>query len=163
MTEFEVQRCSRKCAKTERELQPGEAYYSVLVNDGDQMKRLDFAAESWGQPPDGTIAWWKSHMPGLSPNRLQWAPNDVLLDYFQSLEGNATQADVRFVLALLLVRRRIARWEHSESDNQNQETMVLYCPRHELEFRVPVRMPAPERLTEIQQQLSRLLVTPAAA
>lgn len=162
MFDFDVQRCSRKCAKSERELQPGEAYYSALVSEGSELKRLDFAADAWDQPPDGTMAWWKSHMPGAGAKRAHWAPNDALLEYFQLLEGDPTKADVRYVLALLLVRRRIVRWEHSESDENNQEVMVLYCSRQETEFRVPVQMPAPDRATEIQQELSRLLVTPAA-
>ncbi len=162
MIDFDVQRCSRKCVKTERELQPGEVYYSALVSEGTHVKRLDFAADAWEQPPDGAVAWWKSQMPGAGAKRAHWAPNDVLLEYFQLLEGDSTKADVRYVLALLLVRRRIVRWEHSESDERNQEVMVLYCPRQETEFRISVQIPAPERVTEIQQELCRLLITPAA-
>lgn len=163
MFDYDVQRCSRKCAKTDRDLQPGELFFSALVPAGSNFKRLDFAADVWSEPPEGTIAWWKSQMPGIGTKRAHWAPNDALLEYFQSLEQDPTKADVRYVLALLLVRRRIVRWEHSESDDQNQEVMVLYCPRDETELRVPVQMPAPERVLEIQQELSRLLVTPAAA
>ena len=163
MFDFEVQRCSRRCAKSDRELQPGEVYYSALVESGSELQRLDFAADAWNQPPEGTVAWWKSNMPGAGAKRPHWAPNDVLLDYFQSLERDPAKGDVRYVLALLLVRRRIVRWEHSETDDQNQEIMVLYCPRHEIEFRVPVLMPTRERELEILQELSRLLVTPAAA
>jgi hypothetical protein len=41
--------------------------------------------------------------------------------------------------------------------------MVLYSPQLEREFRVPVQWPEPQRVTEIQQEFSRLLITPAAA
>jgi hypothetical protein len=162
MLDFEVQRCSRKCARSGREIQPGEAYYSALVAEGAQVNRLDFSEEAWSEAPPGTVAWWKSHMPGAGSKRPHWAPNDALLEYFQLLDGVPTKADVRYVLALLLVRRRIARWEHSEMDDNNQEIMVLYCPRQELEFRVPAQFPTPERAAEIQLELSRLLVTSSA-
>lgn len=163
MFDFDLQRCSRKCAKSDRDLQPGEAFFSVLIPEGSDFKRLDFAADAWSEPPEGTIAWWKSQMPGDGAKRAHWAPNDALLGYFQSLESDPTKADVRYVLALLMVRRRIVRWEHSETDEQGNEVMVMYCPRDEAELRVPVQMPSAERVREIQTELSRLLVTPAAA
>ena len=31
MLDFEVQRCTRRCAATDRELKPGETFYSTLV------------------------------------------------------------------------------------------------------------------------------------
>ncbi len=162
MTEYEIQRCSRKCARTERELQPGETYYSALVPEASGTKRLDYAADAWEKPPEGTIAWWKSRMPGAGTKRAHWAPHEVLLEYFQMLEGDPDKRDVRYLLALLLVRRRIARWEHTERDDQGQELMVLYCPRQELELRVVVQTPTASRVDEIQRELSGLLVTPAA-
>lgn len=161
MSDFEVQRCSRKCSKTERELQAGETFYSALVPEGAGLRRLDFAGDVWIEPPEGTIAWWKSQIPGAGSKRAHWAPNDVILDYFQLLEEDSTKVDVRYVLALLLVRRRIARWEESQTDEQGQEIMILYCPRHEREFRVAVQMPTAARIAEIEGELSRLLITPA--
>jgi hypothetical protein len=162
MLDFEVHRCSRKCAKSERELRPGEMYFSALVPEGTSWKRIDIAADVWVEPPEGAIAWWKSQMPGAGTNRLHWAPNDVILEYFQMLDGDVAKADVRYVLGLLLVRRRIARWEQTETDEHGKEVMVLYCPRLELEFRIPVQVPSDARVAEIQEELSRLLVTRAA-
>jgi hypothetical protein len=162
MTDFEVQRCSRKCAKTERELQPGETFYSALVPEPDSagLRRIDFAGDAWVDPPEGTIAWWKSQIPGAGNKRAHWAPNDVILEYFQLLDGDPTKVDVRYVLALLMVRRRIARWEDTEADERGQEIMILYCPRQELEFRVAVQVPSAARIAEIEEELSRLLITP---
>lgn len=161
MTEIDIQRCSRRCSQTDRELQPGETYYSTLVPSDSGFQRRDFAAEAWNGPPPEAVAWWKSQLPGLGARRAHWAPNDVILDYFQLLEADPTKNDVRYVLALLMVRRRIARWEQTEMDPSGEERMVLYCPRQELEFRVPVAAPSPERVAIIQEELAKLLITPA--
>ena len=126
------------------------------------MRRVDFAAEAWEQAPADAVAWWKSQMPGAGAKRAHWAPNDVILEYFQLLDGDSAKLDVRYVLGLLLVRRRIARWEHTEIDERGQEVMVLYCPRQEMEFQIPVQSPSPDRVIEIQEELARLLMTPAA-
>ena len=162
MIDFEVQRCTRQCAKTERELRPGEVFYSVLLTEGSEVVRRDYAAEAWEGAPENALGWWKSQMPESNANRLHWAPNDVMLHFFIELEGQQDKLDERFVLALLLVRRRIVRLEDSETDTDGREVMVLYCPRNEKEYKVPVVSPTQERIQEIQEKLARLLFANAA-
>ncbi len=76
---------------------------------------------------------------------------------FVNLEGVADKQDMRLVLGLLLVRRRVLRLEQPETDPAGCETMVLFNPRDELTYRVPSVMPSTERVQEIQDELSRLL------
>ena len=160
--DFEVQRCSRRCEKLDRELQPGEWFYSVLMAEGAQMVRFDYCEDSWEGPPDGVIGWWKSQMPDPHARKLHWAPNDVMLHYFEQLKGRDDQQDVRYVLALLIMRRRIVRLEDTERADDGHEELVLYCPRKETEFRVSVVEPGATRIEEIQEELARLLFAGAA-
>ena len=64
---------------------------------------------------------------------------------------------MRYVLALLLIRRRVVRLEETERDEQGREVSVLYCPRRETTYRVVVELPTDERTDEIQEELARLL------
>ena len=160
--DFEVQRCTRHCAKTERELAPDEEFYAVLMAEGAEVVRYDYCADAWEGPPERSLGWWKSKMPGKDPKKLHWAPNDVMLDYFERLEGDEERRDIRYVLGLLLVRRRVARHEESERDEQDQEWLVIYCPRREATYKVAVVTPTPERTMEIQEELARLLFADAA-
>jgi hypothetical protein len=162
MLDFEVQRCTRRCAKTDRELRPGEVFYSVLVPEQAQVVRYDYAEQTWEGPPDGAIGWWKSRMPEPHSNKLHWAPSDVMLHYFEELEGRPDRQDERYILALLLLRRRIARAEETDSDDAGRTVMVLYCPKKEKQYRVPVVMPTADRIREIQEGLARLLFADAA-
>jgi hypothetical protein len=162
MLDFAVQRCTRRCHASERELKPGETFYSALVADGAAVVRLDFCEEAWEGPPQDALGWWKSQMPTPHANKLHWAPNDVILHYFQQLGEDPTQADTRYVLALLMTRRRIMRLERSEHDDSGQEQLVLFCPRSENEYHVPVTTPTPERVKAIQDELARLLYADAA-
>jgi hypothetical protein len=47
--------------------------------------------------------------------------------------------------------------EESDHDDQGREVLVLFCPRREVEYRVPVAMPDEARAKEIQDELARLL------
>jgi len=162
MLDFEIQRCSRSCAKTDHEFAPGEEFYSVLVSEGSEVVRYDYSQQAWEGPPDEAIGWWKSQMPEANARRANWAPNDVMLDYFQQLEEQPGKEDVRYILTLLMIRRRVLRLDDSELGEDGVERMIVFCPRNETEYHVPVVSPDPVRASEIQDELARLLFADAS-
>ncbi|NUQ60943.1 MAG: hypothetical protein HUU20_00535 [Pirellulales bacterium] len=155
--DYEVKRFSRHCAETGRELAPGEEFHSVLIAAGADLERKDYSAEAWQGPPEGAIGWWKSQVPSSETRRMTWAPNDVLLQFFEELEQQADKQDMRYVLALLLVRRRVMRLDESEKDEAGREVMVLYCPRRDMTYRAPAVIPEESRIEAIQDELAQLL------
>ncbi len=157
MIDFDIQRCTRRCAATNREFNAGESFYSVLVAEGSQVLRYDYADDQWEGPPENSLGWWRSRMPDANAKTVNWAPNDVMVHYFEQLAAQPDKQDVRYVLALLMIRRRVVRLEESKEDEKGQETMVLYCPRNDNEYSVNVLSPTRERIDEIQEILAQLL------
>ena len=155
--DYEVQRCSRRCAESGRELAPGETFYSVLVAEGAELQRYDYSVEMWKGPPQDAVGWWKSQIPDRGAACKHWAPNDVMLQFFDELAEQPQKQDMRYVLGLLLARRRVLRLEESQADAEGREVMVLYCPRRETTYQVPAVVPEPSRIEEIQEELARLL------
>jgi len=159
MIDFEIQRCSRRCTATDREFVAGDECFSVLVPEGGAVVRKDYLASAWNGPPENAVGWWKTTIVDAQAGRLFWAPNDVMLHYFERLLEDPAAEDARYVLALLLVRRRVLRVEGHEKDSHGREQLVLHCSRNEAQYRVAELMPTPERASAIQQQLSELLQT----
>lgn len=95
-------------------------------------------------------------MPSSSARSVKLAPNDVLLELFEELAGRPELIDQRYVLALLLVRRRILRIEENVA-SPGHDVCRLYCPRNEVTYEVPVAIPDEARAQEIQDELARLL------
>lgn len=162
MVDFDVQRCTRRCHRTGRELLPGESVYSVLVRNGERVERQDFAAEAWTVPPEEALGWWKSKLPESSARKSTLAPNDVLLAYFEQQLGVPGAEELTYVMALLMIRRRILRLDETVAAEGGGETLVLFCQRNEREYRVPVAMPSDERARAIQEQLAPLLFSEAS-
>lgn len=162
MLDFDIRHSARRCAKTDREFKPGETIYSVLVPEGAAVVRYDYCQEGWEGPPANAVGWWKSQLAEGGGKRVTLAPNDVIVQYFEQLEGQADRADMRYVLTLLMIRRRIVRLEDTETDESGRELLVVFCPRTEREYRVPVVTPDAARADAIQEELAKLLYADAA-
>ncbi|MFM2095628.1 MAG: hypothetical protein RIS70_2752 [Planctomycetota bacterium] len=157
MLDFEVHRASRRCAASDRELQPGEPFYSVLVPQGGNVVRLDYSRQAWKGPPENAIGWWQARVPDQHTPKVQWAPNTVMLQYFEQLIAEPDKHASAYVLALLLIRRRILRQEDVETDEQGQDWIKVFSPRSETHYRIQAILPEPEQAQQIQESLSRLL------
>lgn len=160
--DFEVQRCTRHCAETGNEFKPDEVFFSALIADQAQIVRKDFCVDAWQGPPDGALGWWKSKMPSRNSRRVNWAPNDIMLDYFSELQQQPEKQDVLYVLTLLMIRRRLLRIEDEETVEDGKLKLNVYCPRRETNYDVLVVEPDAQRQQEIQEELSALLFANAA-
>ena len=108
--EYKVSRPSRQCFLEKRPLKEGEWYFSVLlIGEGDQCERRDYSAEAWEGPPEGAVGYWKCRMPVSGPKKMVLAPREVLIDLLRQMESVPEQAKTRYLLALLLLRRRYVR------------------------------------------------------
>lgn len=155
--EYEVQHCTKQCSATGRDFAPGEEYYSALVADGDDLKRFDYAVEAWSGPPESAVGWWKSRLPQRNTAKKHWAPNDVMLDFWDRLADDPDKQDMRYVLTLLLVRRRVLRLNEERREPDGVEVLVVDCPRRDAMYEVPAVTPEQERIEQIQNELAALL------
>ena len=159
LLDFEVQRCTRRCATSGRKLDPGETFYSVLQVDGAQVVRTDYAVDVWQDPPEEAFAWWKSCIPSSDSSTPKLAPNEVLLELFDQLGQQPDATDMRYILALLLIRRRLLRHDDEVcgSGEDGSRNLMLYCPSREETYQVPEVDLDETRIGRIQAELSELL------
>ena len=58
--EYKVGRCTQQCYTLQRPLRSGEWYYSVVVEEGDDLQRREYSAEA-GVTLRECCRWEKSH------------------------------------------------------------------------------------------------------
>jgi hypothetical protein len=158
--DYDLHRPARHCAKSGRELAEGETIWSLLRAKGAELERLDYALDAWSGPPEGAIGWWKSQIPRRDSKKANQTPTEVLLDLMAALESEPKRYDMRYVLALLLVRRRVLRLEQTEHDTDGVELLMLHCARDESVHRVRACTPSAERIAQIEAELAQLLCAP---
>lgn len=126
---YEIPKHSKKCASTGREIAPGEAYFSALIEGPIGFERRDYAPEGWTGPPEGTIGFWQGQ---LASEQKPVAPKAASIDDMVSLFHQIRQtpearAGLLFVLALLLIRRRALKLHGSESGPNGRELLVSFA------------------------------------
>ena len=99
------------------------------AQDG-RFVRKDYAQDAWPGPPPDAIAWWAGRIPEAGRPTKPTINDDLLVDCFGRLEGDADagRANFRYVVALLLMRRKRFKFEETQVED-GQETLRLRCTR----------------------------------
>jgi hypothetical protein len=161
MTEYQIQANTRRCCVTGRDLQVGETYFSVLVDDGQRLVRQDYSKEAWaerGGPPANAFSFWVGRISAPESKRRQPIDDEMLLDCFQRLDGQTEPGRIRFryVVALLLMRRRRFTFEEAVKD-AGQEELCLRCTRTGALHRVVNPCLTEEEMVAVQEEVFQAL------
>src|SRR5262245_51618530 len=96
MTEYQIQPNTRRCSATGRELQPGDSFYSVLLDEGGTLVRQDFASEAWQGPPKSAFSFWAGRVPLTERDQKPRIDDELLMDCLQRLEGECDDKRLQF-------------------------------------------------------------------
>jgi hypothetical protein len=152
----EIPRPSRTCSVSRRDFRPNEPFFSVLIDENDSLLRQDIAVEHWTGPPKEFFGWWKSMVKHVSNNAPFQETGETLQNLFERLTVQPGEADTLYILTLLLLRRKLLRYEKEIADEQGNKLLEVYSIQTNMTYQVPVAMPCRERLEAIQQQLTGL-------
>jgi hypothetical protein len=157
-TDFQIQAPSRRCCVTGRELQTGEKYYSVLIDQSGKLVRQDYSIEAWKGPPEGAFSFWLARVPAAETRRRPVIDDETLLDCFARLEEHADPGKVRFryIVALLLMRRKRLKFEEARQE-AGQEVLVLRCPRSRDEYQVVNPCLTEQEMASVQDEVFQAL------
>ena len=164
-SEWEFSRSSGQCAVSGRALAEGESYYAVLFETPQGYERRDYAADAWTGPPEGHFCYWRTCVP--VKNR-QSGPvpvdHELLIQFFLKLEESDCEVrqQFRFVLALLLMRKRIIRLDKAEREGE-REYWIMRLVSDQSEHRVLNPRLGEEEVQRLSQQLTAILSGDAQA
>jgi len=158
MTQYAIQAPTRICAATGRPLQPGERYYSVLFDEAGQLIRKDYAKEVWTGAPEAALAFWSGSVHELNEKRRPTFDDDLLMECLARLAEEADLARLRFryVLGLLLLRRKRLKFEDVRRDG-DQEYLQLKCTKTGSEFELLDPRLSEADMSRVQDEVFKLL------
>lgn len=125
---YDIEKPSGVCAMTGRQMEPGETFTAALVEDESGFRRVDVSEEAWSanQRPDNMLAFWQTTVPEPNQKKKVFVDDEVLMNLLRRLEDAEQPQRIafRFVLMLILMRKKLLRYdktEHRPIDREGEE------------------------------------------
>ena len=156
--QFEVEAVTGRCAATGLTIKEGEEFYTVLFEAGESFTRADYSLKSWTGPPEGAYCHFKTRMPVKEKRKKMLVDKELLISFFERLAGETESARLqfRFVLALILMRKRLLRYEDSAPED-DREVWRMTLTRDKSVHRVINPKLSDEQIEDVSRQLSAIL------
>jgi hypothetical protein len=164
MTEWKFTKRQPACRHCQRTFEDTEPHISALAVRGEEVAREDVCLACWKtQLSRGDLFWWRTrHEEG---KKRGIALNlEALEALFTRLEGQAAGAlaELRYVLCLVLMRKRKLKIERVERDADG-EALIVSRPRRSELYRVAVFDFSPEKIDELRSRLQEVFEGAEAA
>jgi hypothetical protein len=122
MADWEINRPLGQCSGSGRKIEYGEEYYGALVEVEQELRRQDFCGEYWEQAKPPVYCFWKTRLAAPNEKKQLFVSDDMLMAFFERLanETEPEKVSFRFVLALILMRKRRLKYDSTKMDGAHE-------------------------------------------
>ena len=166
-TDWTIQIRSPHCTATGIAFNEGEYFYTLLFNEKDGFRREDLCEDAFrtrGESP-APFSFWRSKFepPQAAPPEAvsRQTAEDLLRNYM--LESGAGHANARYILALMLERKRLMREVGVKRGEDGSLTRIYEHVKTGEVFVIPDPELRLDQVEQVQMQVAGLLGAPAPA
>ncbi|TWT62267.1 hypothetical protein [Rubinisphaera italica] len=148
---------SKTCSYSGEPLQPGDLCYSVLVEKNGRFERLDFSSAAWQGVPEGALGVWRTEVPEPESKPAGYLDLDRLYELFTEYceQANDYQKKLRYVLALLLVRKKQLIHEQT-TESEGLRIMQLQGARGEGTYEITEEALSQSEVARLEAEIQTL-------
>jgi hypothetical protein len=119
MDEWEINKPLGQCCGTGKKIEYGEEYFAALVETEEGLVRRDFCADYWSAEKPGVFCYWRTKLPRPDEKKHTFVDDEMLMAFFERLGKETEQEKInfRFVLALVLMRKRRLKYDSSRAED----------------------------------------------
>src|SRR5688572_18992216 len=160
---YDVPRPGGRCAASGRTIDPGERFVAAVRETPTGLERLDVAPEHWEAfDRVGLLGFWHTTMPRAEQKKKVFVDDEVLCGLFERLADATEPAKInfRFVLGLILMRKRLLIYETSRVEGDAEHARELWTMRFKgRDDRHDLLHPKldEQQVAEVSQQLGEIL------
>ncbi|HEY2584751.1 MAG TPA: hypothetical protein VGI81_03175 [Tepidisphaeraceae bacterium] len=156
---YDVPRPGGKCAVSGREIAPGEKFVAAVRESATGLERLDVSLEAWNDfDRANLLGFWQTTMPRPEEKKKVFVDDQILCELFERL-AEATEpgkVNFRFMLALVLMRKRLVVYEETRNEGGRDVWVVRMKGKDNRLNLVDPRLNETE-MAEVSQQLGQIL------
>jgi len=158
MEEWTINKPLGECSGTGKKIEAGDEYFAALVETADGLQRRDFCAEYWQKEKPGVFCYWKTKLPEANQKKQIFVDDEMLMSFFERLQGETEveKVNFRFVLALILMRKRRLKYESAEKKD-DREIWKLRISGEKQTVEVENPNLAEEQIKQLSAQIGHIL------
>ncbi len=122
MADWTIHKPLGECCGTGRAIEPGEEYFGALVEGEEGLERRDYSVEYWEKEKPEVFCFWKSRLADPEQKKELFVSDEMLMAFFERLanETDPEKLNFRFVLALVLMRKRKLKYDATKMDGAKE-------------------------------------------
>jgi hypothetical protein len=131
---YEVARPHGKCSVTGRDIGPDEKFMAALRETPVGLERVDVCMDAWPEfDRNALLGFWQTVMPRHEQKKKLFVDDEVLCGLFERLSETTEPAKLnfRFVLGLILMRKRMLAYESSRIEGEQEIWVVRFKGRED--------------------------------
>lgn len=160
MTEWDIQSRSDVCSTCQRPFADKEVYHTLLRMDTSGYQRRDLCGACYANAPrDGVLSYWQGEykLPAPPPPEpIQKETAETLLRKLVE-STDPTHAAARYILAVMLERKRILKHRDTMREQTGNEVLVYEHARTGESFAIPDPRLRLDQLAQVQQEITAVL------
>lgn len=158
--DWEIKSRAHACSGTGRPFADGEPFYTLLFRDRQGFRREDLCEEAWRARNDNIqpFSFWRTRYrppPPPEPEPLHKETAEDLLRRFMA-EQDDTHTNARFVLAVMLERKRLLKQIEARDDGHTRLLVYEHAKTGEV-FVIPDPQLRLEQVAAVQNEVAALL------
>jgi len=161
MDEWEIDRPLGRCYGTGKKIEPGEQYFATLVETDQGLQRRDFCTDYWHREKPDVFCFWKTKLPHPDQKKARFVNDEMLMAFFDRLgtESEQEKINFRFVLALILMRKRLLKYDSNRSEAGKEIWRLRIVGDRFPERRIEVINPQldQQQIEQLTSQLGQIL------
>ncbi len=160
MDEWEINKPLGQCCGTGRKIEYGEEYFGALVEIDEGLERRDFCADYWESEKPNVFCYWRSKLPHPDQKKQIFVDDEMLMAFFERLEKETGQENVnfRFVLALILMRKRRLKYDATRVENAKEIWRLRIVSEKEIVEVINPHLDE-EQIEQLSSQIGQILQT----
>ena len=156
---LDVPRALGKCAICGRAIEAGEKLFAAVSETQVGIERLDIGPECWDAfARRDLLAYWQTSMRKIEEKKKVFVDDEVLCTLFERLADAAEPVKIhfRFVLGLILMRKRLAVYESTRHD-EGRDVWIVHMKGKDQQLELIDPKLNEQQVAEVSGQLGQIL------
>lgn len=158
---YEIGRPAGVCAASGQPIAPGSKFVAALRETPSGFERLDISHAAWPgfEGKADLLAYWHAVMPEPNVKPKMFVDDGVLCELFERLADAEEPAKIsfRFVLGLILMRKRLLAYDSTRHDAARGEVWRVKLKGREQPLEMVDPKLTEDQLGDVTQQLGQIL------